>query len=218
MPGRLQNEDIKSVAELAAQGCGPEKLPNDDKIYITANGINKTLKEAIEDNDIGGGGASGGQSGQADIADGDTFVDITITSITGDYFPVVQWVNLVDASPDVQEPMVTQKAPTVFRVSWNAPALGNNNKIAWEVGKSMVQIAVVALGNGVDSVNIPIPIEWQNLNFAPIVKIENTTDTDPGFYSTIVTAKSTTQITAKLNATTDSVNYKAVLYASAHTA
>ena len=60
MPGRLQNEDIKSVAELAAQGCGPEKLPNDDKVYLTANGINKTLKQAIEDGDLSGGGGGSG--------------------------------------------------------------------------------------------------------------------------------------------------------------
>lgn len=72
MPGRLQNEDIKSVAELAAQGCGPEKLPNDDKVYITANTINKTLKQAIIDGDLSGGGGAAAytQSNVAQVAHG----------------------------------------------------------------------------------------------------------------------------------------------------
>ena len=58
MAGRIQNEDLKSVAELATAGCGPDKLPNDDKIYVTALGINKTLKQAIIDGDLSGGGGS----------------------------------------------------------------------------------------------------------------------------------------------------------------
>lgn len=52
MTGKIQNADIKSVSELTS----PSSLPNDDKIYVTADGLNKTLKAAIEDGDIGGGG------------------------------------------------------------------------------------------------------------------------------------------------------------------
>lgn len=51
--GRLQNEDIKSSAELIADGGTASQLPNDDKIYVTANSLNKTLKQAILDEDIG---------------------------------------------------------------------------------------------------------------------------------------------------------------------
>lgn len=54
MAGKITNDDIKSVAELTGLGAGAPQLPNDDKVYVTANGINKTLKQAIIDGDIGG--------------------------------------------------------------------------------------------------------------------------------------------------------------------
>ena len=50
---RIQNEDLKSVAQLISGGGTAAQLPNDDKVYVTANGINKTLKQAIVDEDIG---------------------------------------------------------------------------------------------------------------------------------------------------------------------
>lgn len=54
LPGRIQNQDIKSAAELVSAGATAASLPNDDKIYVTANSINKTLKQAIIDGDISG--------------------------------------------------------------------------------------------------------------------------------------------------------------------
>lgn len=52
--GRIQNEDIKSSIELVSDGGTESQLPNDDKIYVTASSINKTLKQAIIDGDISG--------------------------------------------------------------------------------------------------------------------------------------------------------------------
>lgn len=57
MAGLIQNEDIKSLAELTGAGGTASQLPNDTKIYVTANSINKQLSQAIIDGDIGGGGA-----------------------------------------------------------------------------------------------------------------------------------------------------------------
>lgn len=54
MSGKIQNEDVKSSAELAAAGGTDAQLPNDTKIYITALGLNKTLSAAITAGDIGG--------------------------------------------------------------------------------------------------------------------------------------------------------------------
>lgn len=59
MAGKIQNEDIKSVAELISAGATESSLPNDDKIFVTALGLNKSLKQAIIDEDIGGGGGGG---------------------------------------------------------------------------------------------------------------------------------------------------------------
>lgn len=52
MSGKIQNEDIKSAAELAGGGGSASQLPNDDKIYVTALSINKTLKQALIDGNI----------------------------------------------------------------------------------------------------------------------------------------------------------------------
>jgi hypothetical protein len=54
---KIQNEDIKSVTELQSQGLTASNLPNDDKIFITANSLNKTLKQAIVDGNLSGGGS-----------------------------------------------------------------------------------------------------------------------------------------------------------------
>jgi hypothetical protein len=56
MAGLLQNEDFKTEAELTAAGGAKSQLLNDTKVYVTANSLNKTLNEAIEGGDIGGGG------------------------------------------------------------------------------------------------------------------------------------------------------------------
>ena len=59
--GLLQNEDFSTQAELEGRGATKANLLNDTKIYVTADGLNKRLDEAITDGDIGGGG--GGSAG-----------------------------------------------------------------------------------------------------------------------------------------------------------
>lgn len=56
MSGRITRRDIKTEAELVALGATAAELPNDSQVWVDAKGINKTLHQAIEDNDIGGGG------------------------------------------------------------------------------------------------------------------------------------------------------------------
>lgn len=58
MPGKIQNEDVKSSAELAAAGGTDAQLINDTKIYVTAGSLNKTLSAAITAGDIGGSGGA----------------------------------------------------------------------------------------------------------------------------------------------------------------
>jgi hypothetical protein len=85
---KIQNEDIKSVAELTAGGGAASQLPNDDKIYVTANGLNKTLKQAIIDEDIGGGGGGGDapvalveDRAEADSEFGSSVLDVLSTGV-----------------------------------------------------------------------------------------------------------------------------------------
>jgi hypothetical protein len=57
--GSLQNSDFKTVGQLQAQGLTEEQakaqMLHDTKVYVTTDGINKLLSEAITDGDIGGG-------------------------------------------------------------------------------------------------------------------------------------------------------------------
>lgn len=54
MAGTIQNEDVKSEAELISAGGAKAQLINDTKIYVTSGTINKTLDDAIADGDISG--------------------------------------------------------------------------------------------------------------------------------------------------------------------
>lgn len=56
MGGKIMNADIQSVSELTAKGATAAQLPNDDKVYLTANSLNKTLKQAIIDGNLSGSG------------------------------------------------------------------------------------------------------------------------------------------------------------------
>lgn len=51
---KIQNEDIKSVADLIAVGSNSTHLPNDDKIYLKALSLNETLNAGIANGHIGG--------------------------------------------------------------------------------------------------------------------------------------------------------------------
>src|SRR6185295_8023487 len=58
MSRQIQNEDIKTEADITGAGGSASQLPNDTKIWVTANGINKRLDQAIADGDIGSGGGT----------------------------------------------------------------------------------------------------------------------------------------------------------------
>lgn len=54
--GRIQNDDVKTLAELTGSGGSMSQLINDTKIYISANGLNVQLSTAISTGALGGGG------------------------------------------------------------------------------------------------------------------------------------------------------------------
>lgn len=58
--GKIQNEDVKSAAELISAGSDASHLINDDKVWVKANSINQTLNAAILAGSLGGGGGGGG--------------------------------------------------------------------------------------------------------------------------------------------------------------
>ncbi len=57
---KIQNENVKTLAEIIADGGSASNLIQDSKIYVTANNTNKQLSQAITDGDIGGASGSTG--------------------------------------------------------------------------------------------------------------------------------------------------------------
>lgn len=57
MTGRIQNEDVKSEAELIAGGATKASLPASTKMYLADFGLNKRFDEAIANMDLGDGDA-----------------------------------------------------------------------------------------------------------------------------------------------------------------
>jgi len=66
---KIQDSDIKSSAELVSAGGTAAQLPNDTKVYVTANGLNKTLYQAVVDGDF----ASGTAASQVRLSTGNGF-------------------------------------------------------------------------------------------------------------------------------------------------
>lgn len=50
MSGKIQNEDIKSSAELASAGGSDSQLPNSSKIYV--EGLSKRMDQAVSAGDL----------------------------------------------------------------------------------------------------------------------------------------------------------------------
>ena len=60
MARKIQNADVKTAADLTGAGGTIAELINDTKIYVSADSLNKSLFDAIEDGDLSGGGSSSG--------------------------------------------------------------------------------------------------------------------------------------------------------------
>lgn len=60
--GKIQNQDVKSEADLVAAGATKTSLINDTKIYVTASGINDRLDNAIANGALGGSGGGTGKN------------------------------------------------------------------------------------------------------------------------------------------------------------
>ena len=54
---KIQGKGVKNSTEIVASGATIADLITDDQIYASGNSINKTLKQAIIDGDIGGASA-----------------------------------------------------------------------------------------------------------------------------------------------------------------
>jgi hypothetical protein len=54
---KIQGKSVKNSTDIVSGGGAISDLITDDQLYISANSINKTLKQSVIDGDIGAGGA-----------------------------------------------------------------------------------------------------------------------------------------------------------------
>lgn len=142
--GRLQNEDFKSSAELVSAGGAASQLLNDSKIYITAQGINDTLSNAITNGQIGAGGTKNY------IISGNTFESNTTTG----------W--------SLARTTLSNKFPNQVSGSWTSAAgtlsfatVGSGNQLAGNYSASLTSSAASTAGDMVVSNAITLDQEAQ---------------------------------------------------------
>lgn len=70
-----------------------------------------------------------------------------------------------------------------------------------------VRAGSVAVSSAVQTATITFSSPLANTNYAISVNMRNTTDTNPQYQPVVISAKSTTGVTVKWNANTDSANY-----------
>jgi hypothetical protein len=122
--------------------------------------------------------------------------------------------NLVDTYPQFQTALITAQTSTSFTDSFNAPTSSANYQLVW-IDNPTAQVAV---GSGVTSVVVPLPIAYGSTGFTVVASLSDVTDTYPQFQPLLVTAQTSSQFTVSFNAPTSSANYILTYFAISTTA
>jgi hypothetical protein len=160
----------------------------------------------------GGGGGAGWVANSQPIPNGSDTVAISFATAQNDtsYIVLPMIENTVDANPQALIPQSVIKTVNGFTVKLNAPTDSNNYKLNYIVPLKAFHMAEVALGNGASNVSPVFGIPDNGANYGLIAVLQNIVDAAPQFQPLVVTSKSSTGFTAKLNAPTDSGDYKVV--------
>jgi hypothetical protein len=149
----------------------------------------------------------------AEASVGSSVTDLTQTLVlpqASSIYPVIaQMQDLVDMYPQFQPLTVTTQtsANTVFE--WNAPTLSSNYQVIYMLNGS----TQVAIGSGVTSVTIPLPVSYGTTSYGIMVTMSNSIDSFPQFQPLLVTSKTASSVTVRLNSPTLSGNYILTAYA-----
>lgn len=138
MAGKIQKQDIKTEAELISGGATAADLPNDTQIYITANGINKTLDQAISDGDIT---PSGGI-----LADGS--VDFSADQSMGG-FKLTNLANPDDPQDAATKDYVDNAIPPTTNSPFMAADLASNENVTISGARVIDGISTLSYPGGV---------------------------------------------------------------------
>lgn len=145
MAGKIQKQDVKTVAELTGAGATAADLIQDSQIYVTANSLNKQLSQAITDGDLSGGGSSSFASTLAKTAN--------YTLVSGDANKVI----LCDSSGGAfQITLPTPTAGYFVTIKDSGGAAASNNISIARAGSEKIDKggAGISIVNANDSVSL----------------------------------------------------------------
>lgn len=160
--------------------------------------------------DLGGGSTSvNSRSGTSPIPNGVNSVVVTFSSpVTSTTYAVLADIgNIVDANPQYQTALVSNKTVNGFTLSWDAPTDSANYFVDYIAPGNLVALAEVAVPAGSTSLLVTLSIPFTSTSYAVMAMLQDTVDGFPQFQPITVIAKTNTTFTVNWNAPTDSPNY-----------
>lgn len=128
----------------------------------------------------------------------------------GASYPLMaQLQNIIDASPSFMTTIVTNKTSSNFVAKFDDVTDSVNYKLAF----IEVATAEVGISNVASSINVILPIDYGNTNYAVVAMMRNLADASPQFQPIVITSKSNNSFIASWSNPTDSANYTLIYYA-----
>ncbi len=182
-----------------------------DKFRVFENG-------AWQDLGAGSGGSSStySRSGQTAILADATTVTVIFSSAlpNANYVIITDMINTVDADPQFQTPVITNKTINGFTATWNAPTDSADYILSYIVPGMNLNMAKVVVPAGATSITTTHAIPYSDTLYSIVANLEDTTDGMPQFQPVVITQLTPTTFTATWNAPTDSANYYLVYQAA----
>lgn len=125
------------------------------------------------------------------------------------YGVIAELQNIVDAHPQFQSVVVGANTTNTVNLSWNVATDTANYVATYMIGA----VGQIAVSNGVTSVTVPLPVNYNAINYGIVASMQNTIDPNPRFQPMVVTAVSGQSVTFSWNAITDTANYLLNYYA-----
>lgn len=144
------------------------------------------------------------------LTNGTTSQVITFpTALPGaNYVVNASMVNTVDAYPEFQPLLITNKLATGFTATWTNPLDTANYFLDYIVPAVQSQLGEVAIGTGVNFLNVTLAIPMASIAYVLTVQLVNIVDGLPQFQPVTITAKTATSFQVQWNQITDSANYR----------
>lgn len=148
--------------------------------------------------------------GETGLASGSSSFPITLPIVQpySGYAVISAVENYGDAFPQFQTNVIIAKSASVFTSSLNAPTLSSNYVDSYVINAG----AYAAVGSGVSSVTVNLPINYNTSSYGVIAMMSNLIDS-PQYQPLLVTAKTGTSFTVSFNTDTLTGNYVLYYYA-----